>query len=517
MLLNISLTVGVCLLAAASGATAQTPLTLADATGRALAKNRGIAAERERVAAADARRVAASGAYDVVLTLDLSGRHHRDPVNSILSGAPSGEPAASQNSFGTTLGLSQRFRSGATASASTSLRREGTNGVFSPFVPAYTSSLGVELQQPLLRNRAIDPTRTALLVTALDRDRSGAALTTQVLDTVAEVEKAYWTLVAARRELHVRRASLALAEQQRADTQVRIEARTVAPSEIASPTAEVERRRGDLFASQETVARAERALKLLILDDLEDPLWAAEIAPTDAAHADPATIDADTALDAARRNRPELEELRLRVSQRDAEASLARDGLRPRLDLVAGYTVRGFAGDLEPYGHPFANLPVSLPSSLSGGIGNSWSNLFDRKFPDAVVGLSFELPLGHREARGQLGAAEAERRRAAASLAHTHDRIAVEVMNAITALETAASRIQAARAGLAAAETQLRAEQDRFSVGLSTNFFVLTRQNDLAVAQLAEIAALTDYRKARTEVARASGSLLRDRGIRFNE
>jgi outer membrane protein TolC len=64
-----------------------------------------------------------------------------------------------------------------------------------------------------------------------------------------------------------------------------------------------------------------------------------------------------------------------------------------------------------------------------------------------------------------------------------------------------------------AAETQLRAEQDRFSVGASTNFFVLTRQNDLAAAQLSEIAAMTDYRKALTDLARATGTLLSDRNI----
>jgi outer membrane protein TolC len=42
---------------------------------------------------------------------------------------------------------------------------------------------------------------------------------------------------------------------------------------------------------------------------------------------------------------------------------------------------------------------------------------------------------------------------------------------------------------------------------------VLTRQNDLALAQLADIAALADYRRAETELARATGTLLRDRGI----
>ena len=108
---------------------------------------------------------------------------------------------------------------------------------------------------------------------------------------MADVEKAYWDLVAARRNLDVRRGSLALAEQQRSDTQVRIEAGTVAPSDLAQPTAEVERRRGDVFAAQEVVARAERALKLLMLSDLQDPFWATQLIPVDAPDTMPAAVD----------------------------------------------------------------------------------------------------------------------------------------------------------------------------------------------------------------------------------
>jgi HAE1 family hydrophobic/amphiphilic exporter-1 len=493
---------------------AEERLTLADVTSRALAKNHLIRVQREHVAAADARARGSLGAYDVQLSVDVNARHHRDPVNSLFSGAPLGRPAPSQNRLTSTLSLSQRFRTGAIASASTSVTREGTDGVFSPFAPAYTSSLGVDLQQPLLRDRVVDPSRTALLVTALDRDRSGAALASQTLTTVADVEKAYWALVAARRELDVRRGTLALAEQQRTDTQSRIEAKTVAISDLAQPTAEVERRRGEVLSAQETVMRAERALKLLIIDSLDDPTWAESIVPIDTPDTPVLPVDVAGALAAARRNRPEFAELTAAGSQQDLQIRLSRNQLEPRMDLVASYTIRGLAGELESTGLPF-DIPVSLPASLNGGLGNSWSNLFDRKFPDFTVGISFDVPIGRREARAQIAAAEADRRRIAATMASAHERIAAEVLNAVTALETAAGRIQAARAGLLAAQTQLRAEQDRFAAGSSTNFFVLTRQNDLAAAQLAEISALTDYRKAQTELSRAKGSLLEDRNIRI--
>ena len=178
--------------------------------------------------------------------------------------------------------------------------------------------------------------------------------------------------------------------------------------------------------------------------------------------------------------------------------------------------MRGLAGDQNLRATPVGGLAPAMPAALSGGAWTSYNTLFNQTFRDASIGFTVDMPIGNRTARGQLGAAEAAQRQAMTTLAQTRDRIAVEVRNAATALETAAGRIQAARAGLTAAEIQLKAEQDRFSVGLSTNFFVLTRQNDLALAQLTEIAALTDYRKAVTEFGRATGTLLRDRGIQIN-
>jgi outer membrane protein len=175
--------------------------------------------------------------------------------------------------------------------------------------------------------------------------------------------------------------------------------------------------------------------------------------------------------------------------------------------------MRGLAGDRNPSALSVGELSASAPSSLVGGSPTSWRNLAEQRFPDASVGISLEIPIGWHAASGRLGEVLATRRQAALGLAATEERIAVEVRNAATALDTASGRLQAARAGLAAADTQLRAEQDRFDAGLTTSFFVLTRQNDLAVAQLAEISALTDYRKAATELARAAGTLLGDRGI----
>jgi outer membrane protein TolC len=161
----------------------------------------------------------------------------------------------------------------------------------------------------------------------------------------------------------------------------------------------------------------------------------------------------------------------------------------------------------------FPGSPTDPPTPLAGDLITSWHAMVDQRFPDASVAVQVDIPLGRRQAKGDLGVAQVQQRQASLRLQQTRDRVMVEVLNAATALETASSRIQAARAGLQAATTQLQAEQDRFSAGTSTNFLVLTRQNDLAQAQLTEISAATQYRQALADFARATGMILVDRGI----
>ena len=127
------------------------------------------------------------------------------------------------------------------------------------------------------------------------------------------------------------------------------------------------------------------------------------------------------------------------------------------------------------------------------------------------------MPVFNRSAKADVAIARAGRTQAAISLAQQRQRVAVEVRDAVLTLQTAAQRIDAARAGHTAADTQFRAEKERFDVGLSTNFFVLTRQNELAQAVLTETNALTDYRRALTDFARSAGTLLDERSIEIKD
>lgn len=491
------------------------PLSLGDATVRALARNNDIAFERETFRIADASILKADGSYDPTLHLDARYRNHTDPANSLLSGAPYGEISPSSEGVSGTAQVGALLPTGGSVTLSATGARDLTNNFIALLSPAYSTSLGLDLRQPLLQNLSIDPARRAIRIAAFDKEAGTASLRRTVSDVVANVERAYWNLVAARRDVLVREASVRLAGEQRDDTRSRIDVGTLPESDVAQPLAELERRRGDLYQSQENMRRAELVLKLLILSDDADPLWNQPLEPTDAPEVPLVHVDLASALEAAEARRPELAEARARVAQRGVDVDYTRDRLKPQLDLVAGYARRGLAGTLNPNVPPNGILgaPVVVPDALDGGLGRSFGTLGEGRFPDASIGLALSVPVFNRAARGDAAIARAARSQAEILLAQQKQRVAVEVRNAVLTLETAAQRIDAAKAGRAAAETQLAAEKDRYGVGLSTNFFVLTRQNDLASAVLTEIAALTDYRKALTDYARAAGTLLEERRI----
>ncbi len=492
---------------------AEHPLTLEEAIARALETNENIVIERQSLAAARAGVTGALGAYDPLLAFQSGWRRATDPVNSAFSGAPAGEEAPTAEYAEAGAVLSQLLKTGGVVSLRALASRGETDGAFDLLSPAYGTQVGLELRQPLLRNRTVDVARFTVQAAAADRERAGAALEREVSETVAAVERAYWTLTAARRAVAVREEAVGLAREQLAETEIRIDNGSAPKTEGAQPRAELERRRGELLAAREEAARAQNALKVLILGDDDGGLWLAELAPATDTAVDVATVDVAAAIAQALDARPELDAAAAAIDRRRAATAFARDEVRPALDAVVSYDRFGLAGSVNGAASLPPGLPGTIPSGLEGSFGRSLELLGDGDFEDARVGLVLGVPLGNRAARAAAVTAETVERQAEADLTRLRKAIRAEVLDAAAALTTAGQRIEAARAGREAAEVQLAAERERFAVGLSTNFLVLTRQNDLARARLDEISALTDYRTAQTELARATGALLTERSI----
>ena len=215
----------------------------------------------------------------------------------------------------------------------------------------------------------------------------------------------------------------------------------------------------------------------------------------------------------AQDKRPEIAEIHAQQTVSEIQVEARKSDVMPRVDIVAAYARRGLAGSINPDAENFNGGPITVPPPLLGSTARSYGTIGENRFPDASIGLSFSVPITNRTARAALAIANSQLQQAKVDITATRQQVEAEVRNAASALDTARSRIESSKAARVAAETQLYAEQERFNVGLSTNFLVLTRQNDLTQARVTETNALSDYRRAATELERATGTLLERRQI----
>jgi outer membrane protein TolC len=127
--------------------------------------------------------------------------------------------------------------------------------------------------------------------------------------------------------------------------------------------------------------------------------------------------------------------------------------------------------------------------------------------------LSLDYELGHRGASGATRAARLQREKIQVTATDLRAQLAQAVAEEVAVLELAARRVGLAQTAIDLARKNIDVEQARFSLGKSTNFDVLQRQNELQQAELSKAGAEIDTRKAEAALAALTGDLLDEYGI----
>ena len=86
--------------------------------------------------------------------------------------------------------------------------------------------------------------------------------------------------------------------------------------------------------------------------------------------------------------------------------------------------------------------------------------------------------------------------------------IEAQVRNALQAIQTSRQRIVAAEASAQAAKEKMDSETRLFQTGESTNFLVLTRQNEYADSLNRVVVARSDLNKAVARLQQSLGTIL---------
>jgi len=185
------------------------------------------------------------------------------------------------------------------------------------------------------------------------------------------------------------------------------------------------------------------------------------------------------------------------------------------MNLVTSYSLAGLAGSVRSSNAALAQLaPVlATPASLSGGFGGSLSSLFAGNYQSVQAGIAFDFTAHNRAARANLANDAIAEKRLALTRARAEQAIEAQVRNALQSLETARQRMRAANASATAAKDKLDSEARLFATGESTNFLVLTRQNEYSAARRRQVEADAAFNKAVSQYQSALGATLRARRI----
>jgi outer membrane protein TolC len=322
-----------------------------------------------------------------------------------------------------------------------------------------------------------------------------------VVRTVANVRNAYWDLVFSIQAEEVAQNSLQLATKLVEDNRARVEVGTLAPLDVTQAEAEQATRRQAVAQARATHGTAELALKRLIVNGTEDPYWTANIEPVDRPTYTTETVDVASAVRRALTSRTDLEQSKKQIQSNDVSIRSLSDAQLPALDLTASYGLAGIGGTqfVRP---PGAALGAAPSQVIPSGFSDALSVLSNGRAPTWNFLVNFSYPLGTSPAEAATARARLQQRQTIAQARQLELQVATEVTNAALLVDANRERLQAATAAKELADLRLSAEQSRFEVGLSTNFFVVQAQRDLRDSQNAELRALLDYRRAQVEFER---------------
>jgi len=509
----------------------QHPLSLRDALSLALENNKDIEVARQNVKLAEFDLLGAHGSYDPRFNTTAYYERLKTPISSFLTGGQNGSIIQSDYTGSARLeGFSSKL--GGSYHLEFSSVRLTTNNSFAALNPQYPTSFSLSYVQPLVRGLRFDNQRREIEIAKKNLSLTDAQFRQRAIEAITNVQRAYWDLVFALRNLQVQRDAVSVARTQLEHNKRLVNEGQLAPIDLVASESQITTYEQGVYAALEDVTRFENTVKNLIAKDQSASLWSDSIVPTDSVDLSVPQIALPDALKTAMDNRPELQQSEVLREINQIDQRYYKDQTKPAIDVIGTYGSTGLAGTVATGINPLsassqlvrdrvdllstlANLqalPITPPTTFSpnliGSYGQSIENLLANRYNNFKVGVQVNFPLRNRTAEAQLGRSLVEGQQITTQREQIEQTIQVEVRNSLQAVRSAETRLRAAVATREYNEQQFASEQRKLDAGQSTVFLVLERQNALTTAKGMELKSQTDLNKAIADLQKATGNSL---------
>ena len=385
--------------------------------------------------------------------------------------------------------------------------------------PSVAPNLAISFQHNLLRGLGVAVNARTIRVAKMNLGTSDLNFKTQVTSIVADVLNLYYGLVADSEDVKAKQNALDLAQALYRDNQRQMEIGSLTPLDVTTAAAQVANAERDLVDSRAAVAQQEVALKNVISrTGLADPLLAnARIVPIDRiVLPEQDNLPAfPELLKTALQNRSDLAAEKAAEEAAKVSALGTRNGLLPTAQAFGGESQAGLAG--SPHTVIVRGQPEQASPYLVGGMGTALGQVFRRNYPTERIGAFIAVPLPNHQAQADYGIDQLQLRQTQLEDQKDINQTGVDVLNSIVALRQARARYDAAVKNRVLEEQLLAAEQEKYRLGASVPYNVITQQRDLTAAQSAEVASLASYSNARISLDQTLGTILETNHVSIAE
>ncbi len=354
----------------------------------------------------------------------------------------------------------------------------------------YTSYIGFQINQPLMRGYGEKVNRSNVYLAQISSRTAVHDLDEKAISLVYDVQKEYWNLVYSIESLKVSEISLAHADSLLAYNEKGLEIGIMTESDVLEAKSAFVTRQQEVLDQKNVIHASEDILRrLLNITSKEE--WELTINPTDKPGILTIDLDSEAALDKALKQRPDYKIAQKIIETNEIDFAIAKNSRLPSLNLTANYR---FNGSGESLGKDLKDL------------GNTeeygWS-----------LGFLLSYPLRNRSAEADYEKKKIDIKRAQLILEDIKNQIIIDIRSSIRNITISREQVDVAELSVEVNELRLKEEEERFRNKLSSSYFVLEFQRDLADSRNLYNKALIDYTIALADFQRAKGTLLKDLNI----
>ncbi len=363
-----------------------------------------------------------------------------------------------------------------------------------PFDSEYTSFLGLNLTQPLLKNGWFKANLGPMRLAKKDVQIAYQSLRQQMMGTVARAESGYWDLAFAQKAYELRTASVGIAEKILNDYQERKINGKVSDLELMDAEAGVAERKAEQSAANRQLVELRNSIRSLFADTFINSNT------TFVASEQPAVKELEhdrvASIHSAFEKNPEYL-ARLREMEREnIRVAIAKNQRLPQIDLKGSYGLNG----------------------LGDKVSGSWQDINNHESKSWSVGLELSIPLGGgiRE-RNEKKAAQLRKQQALLNMKRAEVELTNSVDTVINSIKNSKTLVESASMRASYSQRLLDVELESFKEGKSDSRRVLEVEEGLFEARLQELNSLIAYEKSLVLLEAMQGSILENRKVRITQ